>query len=69
MGPECEVLAPDELRREIAAEMKATGALYKYIIYVIYVCNYIMYKRDRGQPRAWARPDLEANLCYRSQTR
>ena len=30
-GPECEVLAPDELRREIAAEMKAAGALYKTI--------------------------------------
>ena len=28
-GPECEVLAPEELRREIAAEMKAAGALYK----------------------------------------
>ena len=28
-GPACEVLAPDELRREIAAEMKAAGALYK----------------------------------------
>ena len=27
-GPECEVLAPEELRREIAAEMKAAGALY-----------------------------------------
>ena len=30
-GPECEVLAPEELRREIAAEMKAAGALYKTI--------------------------------------
>ena len=30
-GPECEVLAPDKLRREIAAEMKAAGALYKTI--------------------------------------
>ena len=29
LGLECEVLAPDELRREIAAEMKAAGALYK----------------------------------------
>ena len=27
-GPECEVLAPAELRREIAAEMKTAGALY-----------------------------------------
>ena len=27
-GPECEVLAPEELRREIAAEMQAAGALY-----------------------------------------
>ena len=30
-GPECEVLAPDKLRHEIAAEMKAAGALYKTI--------------------------------------
>ncbi len=30
-GPECEVLAPETLRREIAAEMKAAGALYKTI--------------------------------------
>ena len=28
-GPECEVLAPAELRREVAAEMKAAEALYK----------------------------------------
>ena len=28
-GPECEVLAPEALRREIAAEMKAAEALYQ----------------------------------------
>jgi len=30
-GPECEVLAPEALRREVAAEMKAAGALYRSI--------------------------------------
>ena len=30
-GPECEVLAPEALRLEIAAEMEAAGALYKTI--------------------------------------
>ena len=28
-GPECEVLAPEELRREMAADMKAAEALYE----------------------------------------
>ena len=30
-GPEGEVLAPEKLRREIVAEMKAAAALYKTI--------------------------------------
>ena len=29
MGPECEVLAPEELRREIAADMIAAGEMYE----------------------------------------
>ena len=28
-GPDCEVLAPEGLRREIGAEMKAAGAVYE----------------------------------------
>ncbi len=40
--------------------------IYTFVVVSLYL---LMYKRDRGQPRVWARPDLEANLYYRSQTR